>query len=461
MQISSVRLGFACNSSSTHSLVFLPDAHDDQVSDGYFGWQFFTAASREAKTDYLAIVLESNLSQYLDGNTAQHVTRSVLGRSAPDDGHIDHQSMWTLPITRQGAGVDLDFFDDLRKYIMRDDLVILGGNDNDGTVHPLAAHSFTLNIPEDNNYRIVCRKEGDWWVLFNWDTGAKIRLSFADDPAPYKRSAYPELVDLKITNYCTGGCVWCYQDSHVRGTHADYSDLYCWIASLAKLGVFEIALGGGEPMDHPNFATLVREIREYGIVPSFTTHKIDWLGIPKQVMQIIPYIGRFACSVTHPNNVMQLAAALVLSGVPSYKASVQHVVGTVGAWRFYEILRAAAECNLNITLLGYKRVGRGQAYLPDDDAARWLEIVQRVKRECPALTVSIDTELARQYQDQLKDAGVSDILYTTQEGKFSMYIDAVGLQVGPSSYDPDRFVSYADRGNTPLDEFLVEAYNTW
>ena len=53
MKIHNLRLGFACNSSSSHSLIFLPGCTDNAEGQD-FGWQCFTLASSEAKMGYLA-----------------------------------------------------------------------------------------------------------------------------------------------------------------------------------------------------------------------------------------------------------------------------------------------------------------------------------------------------------------------------------------------------------------------
>lgn len=54
--------------------------------------------------------------------------------------------------------------------------------------------------------------------------------------------------------------------------------------------------------------------------------------------------------------------------------------------------------------------------------------------------VAIDTTLAYVCKDRLGKAGVPPITYHTEEGAFSMYIDAVSGKIGPSSYAPKHMV---------------------
>jgi hypothetical protein len=43
MKIHNVRMGFATNSSSTHSIIFMPNKFGivDELADEDFGWQYF------------------------------------------------------------------------------------------------------------------------------------------------------------------------------------------------------------------------------------------------------------------------------------------------------------------------------------------------------------------------------------------------------------------------------------
>lgn len=62
MRLTSLRRGFATNSSSTHSVILLPDIKDDLVNDpGCYGWEPFTLSSDEQKQRYIAQQLFKSL----------------------------------------------------------------------------------------------------------------------------------------------------------------------------------------------------------------------------------------------------------------------------------------------------------------------------------------------------------------------------------------------------------------
>jgi hypothetical protein len=52
--------------------------------------------------------------------------------------------------------------------------------------------------------------------------------------------------------------------------------------------------------------------------------------------------------------------------------------------------------------------------------------------------LGVDTAFVQQFGSVLDELEIPKVLVTSDEGKFSMYIDAVKLTQGPSSYMPER-----------------------
>ena len=65
MKIHNVRLGFATNSSSTHSVMFIPPgvklAAGEAADELDFGWQDFTLRTADEKQQYLAVTVYEQL----------------------------------------------------------------------------------------------------------------------------------------------------------------------------------------------------------------------------------------------------------------------------------------------------------------------------------------------------------------------------------------------------------------
>ena len=106
------------------------------------------------------------------------------------------------------------------------------------------------------------------------ETGVTFRWGNDFSENPYM-APWPELADISISNYCTNGCSYCYRESSEEGKFISLEDYEIILKELTngKYGsVFQIALGGGEPLLHPDFKEIIRITREvYEIIPNYTT----------------------------------------------------------------------------------------------------------------------------------------------------------------------------------------------
>lgn len=230
MKIHNLRLGFACNSSSSHSLIFLKNNNVRDDGDSCyqeFGWDTFTLSSENTKMGYLGQQIVSSLSRQLGNEPAKALATAICGVSL-DDGYVDHQSVWTIPYTWDEKNIDTNFLCAIRDYLKHDDIVILGGNDNDGE-HPLSGRNVSDENSEGNDFKLfggftdgmgqlISRFDPglNTWTLFDRKSGTKLRLSFeapAGEPfVPHvdvAKATQPELVDVKITDRCPFECEHC------------------------------------------------------------------------------------------------------------------------------------------------------------------------------------------------------------------------------------------------------------
>ncbi len=365
---------------------------------------------------------------------------------ASENGYVDHQSIIHFPRNWNGNGIDKEFFDEFKSFLLRDDVAILGANDNDGSIHPLRSagidtmHKNVLPIETDEAY-VVRKDPSGFWTMFSRENGSKIRFSFCGGALEKHpdRSARPELVDIKITDYCPFGCSYCYQDSTVDGKHATLNDIQSFAYVLGnEMRVFEVALGGGEPTLHPDFVDILRAFRRHGVVPNFTTKTLKWLSSPL-ARDIMESAGAFAYSCETSADVNTLfaeceKAGLVTEGYMSHRVVVQHVMGTDASMEaFRDLVSACFEKRIQLTLLGYKTAGRGKSLMAKP-YENWFQIVAECAKKHYVRKVGIDTALAHESMATMRKAGISPELFSTSEGAFSMYIDAVAKTFGPSSY---------------------------
>lgn len=110
-------------------------------------------------------------------------------------------------------------------------------------------------------------------TLFNKKTGFFARIEEAGYKEPFYSKRGPELLDISITNWCDKKCNICYRDSNKNANHIELDNLQLILDQALELGVEQIALGGGNPNNHPDFIKILNLIRiDYGIVPSYTTN---------------------------------------------------------------------------------------------------------------------------------------------------------------------------------------------
>lgn len=467
MRILNRREGFACNSSSTHSIIFTDGSLPDVDANGSFGWEYFTAASERAKKLWLAISLRTNMREFDEAN-AGAIIEKITGLKPEDfrDGYVDHQSLIEFPRAWSGVGLDIQFAEDFHRYLMNPRAVIYGGNDNESDP-PTAPSGEVVNyrswlLTDGGRGTSVARKDSaGYWTIFSREYGEKVRVAFdeTDLGIEARRADAPELVDLKITDFCTYDCEACYQGSTREGRHGDYYKVVGVLQALGAARCFEVAIGGGEPTLHPKFSEIVREARRNGIVPNFTTRDPRWF---LRHMDVVGDIGAVAVSCdTHEQMQKAVDAVEALPKaereVLEKKLVVQHILGIADEWQVQSLLRGCRDKDVSCVLLGYKTTHRGANVKPrvpnkkGQTWGQWIAQLNEAKDHVLPYRLGVDTVLAAEFKGL-----VPEYRLTTREGQFSCYIDASGEQVKmyPSSFGADKPLE----PNMAVEDSLITAW---
>lgn len=112
-------------------------------------------------------------------------------------------------------------------------------------------------------------KNGNYEVLINLKNGTKIR--FINGNKPIANTV--ESMDLKITNMCDIGCPMCHENSLPDGAHAD---LFA-PSFLDTLHPYtELAIGGGNPLSHPDLYKFLQLCKERKFIPSMTVNQVHF-----------------------------------------------------------------------------------------------------------------------------------------------------------------------------------------
>ena len=206
---------------------------------------------------------------------------------------------------------------------------------------------------------IVKRFAGEHYTaIFNPNSGFFARVEDTGHNEPFWGEHGPELLDIAITNWCDRGCSFCYRKSDESGTHISLTDYEEIIRQAQSLHVFQVALGGGNPNQHPQFLEILRLTREkYGIVPNYTT---NGRGLTPPVIDATAnYCGAVAVSAYPPYRETEEAIDLLRSSATTTNIHfilTSKTVDTAIEWLNNPpaFLRRANA----IVFLNYKPVGR-------------------------------------------------------------------------------------------------------
>ncbi len=176
---------------------------------------------------------------------------------------------------------------------------------------------------------------------------------------------------LAITNRCSAGCHGCYTASSPNGLAGEW-ELDDWkraVDELASMGVFHLALGGGESATLPWLGELAEHARSRGAIPNLTTSGLEGVD---NLLAIADTFGQINVSVDGLGKTYAAvrgfdgfaAADIALRRLRAVKREVG-INAVLTRASFPEIDRlfayARARRASEVELLRYKPTGRGAA----------------------------------------------------------------------------------------------------
>jgi hypothetical protein len=444
----SLRIGFATNSSSSHSVIFHP-GQGSKLLSGIDETPILTMSPSNTYCfttahDKALFILASDRDHWTSNHQRLRAAKVLAKHGLPAD-LFNTAMTFDLPVESAGienlyyleeSGIEAcDWLD-----LMLSDQIVMYGH-YDGSENPcrgVLLDGYGVTIGPGDSWR----KDGDAIVGFSHKTGTKVRWS----PTPYEKAGTPELVDMKITNFCAYGCSFCYMDSTKDGQHAPLSRIIDYFDQMKDLGLFELALGGGEPAHHPEFAQILQAATERGITCNFTAFGLDWIK-NKDIMLAIEAargcgIGLSIHTAKDITKVERARQALREARIYSAQVMGQTVIGGSTFTSVEQMLDKSIAHRVPLLLLGYKETGRGIGYNRRSvSRERMMGLLTKARRAIEnaneyenGFQLSVDTSFLDQHGDLLDEMGVPVILRSSPEGKFSMFVDAVMGLCGPSSY---------------------------
>ncbi len=216
----------------------------------------------------------------------------------------------------------------------------------------------------------------------------------------------PETVHWAVTYRCSENCPDCYarRFSFVN-TELDNSDALKLIDKVADWGVFQLAIGGGEPFARRDLPEIVNHAANQGLSVHITTGK---LHLEQQILESVSDSIKSLQIGIRPNDLLDPDAKRSLKGIRNLVSAARNVDITPGAnliltkstiQKLSSIVERLVNCGLNrIVLLRYKppaSIDRWKAENPGSDQMSQVhERIGRILRENPQLNMRVDCSLS-------------------------------------------------------------------
>lgn len=273
--------------------------------------------------------------------------------------------------------------------------------------------------------KLGCYQNGNYQVTI-FDDGTKIRENDFDWFAP----EYPESMDIKITNFCDRGCPWCHENSTPDGAHGDILNSK-FVDTLHPYT--ELAIGGGNPLSHPDLVPFLLKCKTLKLIPSMTVNQEHFIKEFDLIQKIAEQklIYGIGVSLTGVNDDL----IQKLQALPN---SVLHVIAGVVP---VDDLKRLYDYDLKLLILGYKVFRRGKDYYSDSVAKRKKNLYALLPELIKHFQVVSFDNLAVCQLDvkRLMTDKEWKEFYMGNDGQFTMYIDLVKREFAKSSTATERY----------------------
>lgn len=271
------------------------------------------------------------------------------------------------------------------------------------------------------------------YKVFILSDGTMIRSCKEDTMIP----EFPDSMDIKITNKCDQNCSYCHEKSTLDGKHGKilnvpfFNSLYSYT---------QLAIGGGNVLEHPDFIPFLIWCKERHLIPSITLNQKHFMQNIETVKMLVDrkLVYGIGVSLVYPTDEF-------IETVKQFPNAVIHVIaGIVTETELSKLY----DNNLKLLILGYKTFRKGDTYYREhqsriDNNINWIKnnlehIVNRFN------VVSFDNLAIKQLQVRsIIPKYKWDQFYMGNDGTHTMYIDTVNEEYAVSSTSTERY-KYTD-----------------
>lgn len=273
--------------------------------------------------------------------------------------------------------------------------------------------------------------------------GTKIRENNLD----FFDAEFPESMDIKITNVCDMGCPMCHEDSRPDGKHGDILNLP-FLDSLHEFT--ELAIGGGNPLSHPDFIPFLHLLKERKLIANVTVNEVHFMKNIPLLLELAEQGLIYGLGVSYTGGDRENTYRFA-DEVSKFPNAVIHIINGIVSM---EQISWLSERNrgLKILILGYKDFRRGAEHhvkvgqAVDNKMKDMYEYLPNIIENAWFKTVSFDNLAISQLDvKRLMSEKDWEVFYMGDDGRdgelssASMYVDAVAGQFAKNSCSTERF----------------------
>lgn len=272
------------------------------------------------------------------------------------------------------------------------------------------------------NKLISSYKNGNYEVLL-YEDGTKIKQTEFDDFC----ADFPDSMDLKITDYCDRNCPMCHERSSQNGKHGNLAEPFL---DTLMAGT-ELAIGGGNPLSHPDVVSFLQRMKDRKIVCNMTVNEEHLLQNEDKLQSLIDnrLVWGVGISLTRIDE-------KTIAFASKNKNVVFHLINGLD----YK-LEKLYDKGFKILILGYKKFGRGKEYFSQSIAKRMLKFRSELLSVMDRFAVVSFDNLALKQLCVKRQIGNNSFKqgFMGNDGECTMYVDLVKRQFALSSTSTTRY----------------------
>ena len=273
--------------------------------------------------------------------------------------------------------------------------------------------------------KIVQYKNGNYTVIRDLDSGTLVKMNDLD----FLEADFPDSFDLKITNSCDMGCKFCHENSLPNGKHGDIMNAK-FINTLHPYT--EIAIGGGNPLEHPDLIAFLKKLKQLKMIPNMTINQVHFMKNKDLIKYLIDNELIYGLGVSLVN-----ANESFINEVSKYPNAVIHVINGVHS---VDELKKLYDKGLKLLILGYKEFRRGKDFYSnkviESESELYTNLEDLIKH---FKVVSFDNLALKQLNPKrLLTEEEYDRYYMGADGQSTCFIDLVKKEFSTSSTTPEN-----------------------